>query len=61
MQDGKPGWVPVQLGASSLDGRVQVLHGLQAGDQVVQHSQSAVKPGQRVRVVDALMGRTGSP
>lgn len=61
MHAGQPQWVLVQLGASSLDGRVQVLQGLQAGDVVVQHSQVALTPGQRVRVVDALVGRTGAP
>lgn len=61
MDGGTPAWAPVQLGAGSLDGRVQVLQGLQAGDVVVQHSQSALKAGQRVRVVDALVGRSGAP
>ncbi|TXH89438.1 MAG: efflux RND transporter periplasmic adaptor subunit [Rhodoferax sp.] len=61
MEGGTPAWAPVQLGASSLDGRVQVLQGLLAGDVVVQHSQTALKTGQRVRVVDALVGRSGAP
>lgn len=61
MKGGTPAWAPVQLGASSLDGRVQVLQGVQAGDVVVQHSQTALKTGQRVRVVDALVGRSGAP
>ncbi len=55
MQGGKPAFVPVRLGASSLDGQVQVLDGLQAGDTVVVYSQKAVTAGARVQVVDALV------
>jgi HlyD family secretion protein len=45
----------VTLGGSSLDGQVQVLKGLQAGDQVVVYSQKALKPDSRIKVVDALV------
>lgn len=55
MQGGKPEWVPVRLGTSSLDGQVQVLEGLQAGDTVVVYSHKAVTAGARVQVVDALV------
>ena len=61
MNNGAPEWASVQLGASGLDGRVQVLQGLQADDKVVQHSQTALKPGQRVRVVGALVGGGSAP
>jgi HlyD family secretion protein len=55
MQEGKPVFAPVVLGASSLDGQVQVLEGLQAGDQVVVYSQKALSADSRVQVVDALV------
>jgi len=55
MRGGKPEFVPVRLGASSLDGQVQVLEGLQAGDSIVVYSQKAVTAGARVQVVDALV------
>lgn len=55
MQGGKPAFAPVRLGTSSLDGQVQVLDGLQAGDSVVVYSQKAVTAGARVQVVDALV------
>ena len=55
MQGGKPVFAPVRLGTSSLDGQVQVLDGLQAGDSVVVYSQKAVTAGARVQVVDALV------
>ena len=47
--------VLAQLGASSLDGQVQVLGGLRAGDSVVVYSEKALKPGAGFRVVDALV------
>ncbi len=55
MTDGKPAFAPVRLGASSLDGRVQVLEGLKAGDSVVVYSQKALTEGARVQVVDVLV------
>lgn len=56
--DGKPVFAPVRLGTSSLDGQVQVLEGLQTGDQVVVYSQKALTAGARVQVVDALVKNT---
>lgn len=55
LEDGKPVSVPVRLGASSLDGQVQVLEGLKAGDPIVVYSQKALAPNARVKVVDALV------
>lgn len=51
-------FVAVRLGVSGLDGRVQVLDGLTAGDQVVVYSEKALTQGARFRVVDALVGAT---
>jgi HlyD family secretion protein len=58
LSEGKPVFAPVRLGASSLDGRVQVLEGLKAGDSVVVYSQKALTEGARVQVVDALVKAT---
>ncbi|HAL36861.1 MAG TPA: efflux transporter periplasmic adaptor subunit [Polaromonas sp.] len=55
MEGGKPVFAPVRLGARSLDGQVQVLSGLKAGDEVVVYSQKALTTGTRVKVVDALV------
>jgi HlyD family secretion protein len=52
---GKPTFAPVRLGASSLDGQVQVLEGLKAGDTIVVYSQKALSSGARVKVVDTLV------
>ena len=55
IENGKPHFVPVQLGASSLGGLVQVLEGLKAGDNIIVYSQKAVAPGARIQIVDALV------
>jgi HlyD family secretion protein len=46
---------PVRLGAAGLDGRVQVLDGLQAGDEVVVYSEKELSAGARFKVVDAIV------
>ncbi|MDO8719712.1 MAG: efflux RND transporter periplasmic adaptor subunit [Polaromonas sp.] len=55
LDGGKPIFAPVQLGAYSLDGQVQVLDGLKAGDEVVVYSQKALSAGSRIQVVDMLV------
>lgn len=47
---------PVKLGAADLDGRVQILEGLHAGDHVVVHSHRALDARSRVKLVDHLPG-----
>ncbi|WP_296909089.1 hypothetical protein [Polaromonas sp.] len=61
IEGGKPAFASVKLGASSLDGQVQVLDGLKAGDVVVVYSQKALSAGARVQVVDALVNGKTSP
>ncbi len=61
LKAGRPEFVPVQLGASSLGGQVQVLQGLTAGDEVVVYSQKALSAGTRVQVVDALLKPGAQP
>lgn len=45
----------VKTGASDLDGRVQILQGLKAGDQVVLYSQREINANSRIKVVDHLV------
>lgn len=54
--DGQLGFVPVTTGAEGLDGTVQILEGLQVGDQVVVYSERDLDDGSRVTVVPALRG-----
>ncbi|MCC7464410.1 MAG: hypothetical protein IT480_18350 [Gammaproteobacteria bacterium] len=52
----KPVFAPLKLGRSDLDGNVQVLDGLRAGDQVILYSEAAINARSRLRIVDALPG-----
>lgn len=60
LKSGKPVFTPVRLGASSLDGQVQVLDGLKAGDEVVVYSQKTLSGESRVQVVDSLVKAAAS-
>ncbi len=55
MEDDKPVFAPVRLGVASLDGQVQAIDGLRAGDSIVVYSQKALTANSRVQVVDALV------
>ena len=55
LKDGALAFAPVTLGVQGLDGTVQVITGLDEGDTVVLYSQSALKPGARIAVVDRLV------
>lgn len=57
LKDGKPSLTPVKLGSTSLDGNVQILDGLAAGDEVVIHSESDLNDGARIKVVSQLVGK----
>ena len=50
-------FVPLRLGQTGLDGRVEVLSGLKAGDTVVLYSEKELVAGSRIQVVDALEGK----
>ena len=55
LKDGALEFAPVVLGVQGLDGSVQALKGLNEDDTVVLYSQSALKPGARIAVVEQLM------
>ena len=57
LRDGKPAFVAIKLGGSSLDGLVQVLEGLSAGDEIIVHSERELSEGSRVKVVEQLAGQ----
>ena len=56
LNDGKPEFIPVTLGDSSLDGRVQIREGLKAGDPVIVHSERELSDATRITVVERLAG-----
>lgn len=60
LKDGVLEFAPVTLGVQGLDGQVQVLSGLNDGDTVVLYSQTALKPGARIAVVDQLVPAGGA-
>ena len=49
-------FAPIKVGATDLDGRVQILDGLKADERVVVYSQRALGPRSRVKVVERLEG-----
>ncbi len=50
-------FAPLRLGQTGLDGSVQVLDGLQAGDPVVVYSAKELTAGSRIQLVDAVAGQ----
>lgn len=58
LKDGKPTLIPVKLGSSSLDGSVQIVDGLVAGDEVVVHSERDLAEAARIKVVSQLTGKS---
>ncbi|MGE0111912.1 efflux RND transporter periplasmic adaptor subunit [Aquabacterium sp.] len=54
--DGDLQFVPVRLGASDLNGRVQVREGVAVGDQVVTYSEKTLTAKSRIKVVDHIAG-----
>ncbi|MBI3095314.1 MAG: efflux RND transporter periplasmic adaptor subunit [Rhodocyclales bacterium] len=50
----KLSFVAVKPGSSGADGRVQILEGLKAGDEVIVHSEREIGEQSRIRVVSAL-------
>ena len=55
LNEERPQFVPVRLGQISLDGQVQVLDGLKAGDQVVVFSEKEIDSSSHLQVVQSLV------
>lgn len=49
-------FAPVKTGVLTLDGTVQILEGLSAGDTVVTHSKTALNAKSRVKITDSISG-----
>ena len=56
LEDGGLRFAPVRGGATDLDGRVQILEGVNMGESVVVYSHRALKAGSRIKVVERLPG-----
>ena len=49
-------FAPVKTGAEGSDGKVQVLEGLKAGDEVIVYSEGDLRSDSRIKVVSSLVG-----
>jgi RND family efflux transporter MFP subunit len=58
IDESKLRFAPVKVGATDLDGHVQILDGLKAGERVVVYSQRALGSRSRIDVVDQIPGVT---
>jgi RND family efflux transporter MFP subunit len=56
VEQGKLKFVPVKLGATDLDGNVQVLAGLRGGEKLVVYSDHTLRGHSRIKIVAALPG-----
>ena len=56
VEEGRLLFTPVTLGASDLDGHVQILAGLAGGERVVVYSKKALHTTSRIKVVDRILG-----
>ena len=56
IEDGGLRVAPVRVGATDLDGWVQILEGVNMGESVVVYSHRALKAGSRIKVVERLPG-----
>lgn len=56
IRDGTPHFAPVKLGAADLDGQVQIVDGVQAGELVVVYSHRAIDGRSRIKVVERVPG-----
>jgi len=55
LNEGRLSFAPLRLGQTSLDGQVQVLEGLKAGEQVVVYSEKEIDTNSRIEVVKSLV------
>ena len=55
LSDGHPRYAPVRTGAEGLDGKMQIVQGLRAGDEVIIYSDRVLSDSSRIRVVSSLV------
>lgn len=56
LHGGDKHFTPVTLGATDLDGHVQIKSGLETGDRIVAYSEKALTSHSRIHVVDRIPG-----
>ncbi|MBE0625848.1 MAG: efflux RND transporter periplasmic adaptor subunit [Burkholderiales bacterium] len=55
--NGQLRFAPVITGAEGLDGNVQLVEGLKAGDELIIYSERDLKGGDRIKVLASLLGK----
>jgi RND family efflux transporter MFP subunit len=55
IRDNAPAFVPVQAGTADLEGMVQIISGIQEGDQIIVYSKQELTEGCRIKVVEHLV------
>jgi RND family efflux transporter MFP subunit len=56
VEDGGLAFVPVKTGAADLDGRIQILEGLEAGRRVVVYRHRGLGENSRIEIVERIPG-----
>ncbi|MDP2241965.1 MAG: efflux RND transporter periplasmic adaptor subunit [Burkholderiales bacterium] len=56
-ENGSLRFTPVKTGAESLDGKVQIIEGLKAGDEVIVYSERDLEDDSSIKVVTSLVGK----
>lgn len=56
VKNGSLSFVPVVLGATNLEGYVQVKNGLTVGEEIIVYSEKTLSAGTRIRVVESIQG-----
>jgi HlyD family secretion protein len=52
---GRTSFRPVRVGVTTLDGRSEIVEGLDVGDEVIMHSERRLRPQAKVQVVSAIV------
>ena len=58
VKNGKPHFIPVRTGGTNLDGRISILEGLNNGDEIILYSDTEIKEGQRIKIVDSVVKKS---
>jgi len=56
VRDDHLSFAPVTVGATDLEGRVQILKGLEGGERIVAYSRKALQAKSRIKVVERIVG-----
>lgn len=57
VENNTPRYVAVEIGVTDLDGQVQILSGVESGDQIVLYSKQELSTRSRISIVDSLLAK----